>query len=171
MPRSPHSARFEALYREYYSLVLSTCERRTDDREAAEELAQDVFRVAWQRISEGTEVDLAWLYVTARNMVGNEYRRRERATALAEKASADLAASSQREYGAGDEVREAMSHLSDQDRELLAMAYWDELSGAEMAQILGVREGTIRVRLTRARAQLRALLDASGGDGDVRADG
>ncbi len=149
--------RFRAVFEEHYSLILVTCRRRLSDAEAAEDAAAEVFRIAWQKMSAGkTAVDLPWLYRTARNVVGNEYRRRTRSQALVEKAG--LAASivgHDAPDGEQQEVRDALSRIKKADRELLFMAYWEELSVAEMASILRVREQTLRMRLTRARQAVR----------------
>lgn len=51
----------------------------------AEELAADVFRVAWQKWDEASSVDVAWLFTVARNLLGNAYRSHRRQVALHER--------------------------------------------------------------------------------------
>jgi RNA polymerase sigma-70 factor (ECF subfamily) len=53
-----------------------------------------------------------------------------------------------------------MEELSSSDRELIRMAYWEDLSRDEIAEILGCSAVTVRVRLLRARNRLDALLKA-----------
>ena len=77
---------FAALHREHRERVFSFIHRRVSSREAAEELTNDVFRIAWQRNPDPAEVTPAWLLTVARNVIGNEYRRMERAEHLMRRA-------------------------------------------------------------------------------------
>lgn len=155
MTRNDDAKRFAAFYREHYSPILSTCVRRLNDRDAAEDAAAEVFRVAWQRFPEQKDPSLAWLYAVARNVVGNEYRRRSRARALQDRLEQRAAEAPADD---GEEVRAAMVTLRQSDRELLFMAYWEGLHGDEIAKVLGISVSSARVRLTRARQAMRRAL-------------
>lgn len=149
------AARFAAFYREHYSLILTTCMRRLGNRATAEDAAADVFRVAWQRFPEQKDPSLAWLYVVVHNVVGNEYRRSSRARALRDRLEQVGVDSADED---GTDVREAMALLRPLDRELLYMAYWERLSGHEIAEILRISVPAVWVRLSRAREALRGVL-------------
>lgn len=158
------AARFSALYSAHYSLILATCYRRLGNRAAAEDVAQEVFRIAWQRYPE-EDLSLAWLYATARNVIGNEYRR----TAKAGAAQRFLELSEIVGDSADEaEVRAALRELRPEDRELMYMAYWEDLGAQEIARLLDIKAGAVWVRLTRARAKLRDLLTAMPDEGGCR---
>jgi RNA polymerase sigma factor (sigma-70 family) len=53
------------------------------------------------------------------------------------------------------DLRRALRRMDGQDRRLLILHYWQDLSNSELAKQLGVAEVTVRVRLHRARRQLR----------------
>lgn len=53
----------------------------------------------------------------------------------------------------------AMSELGDEDRELLLLISWEELSPGEAARVLGISSLAARSRLHRARRRLRTLLE------------
>jgi RNA polymerase sigma-70 factor, ECF subfamily len=55
------------------------------------------------------------------------------------------------------DLHAALGELSDRDRRLLEMRYQEDLTQATIAQRLGIPEGTVKVRLHRARAKLRLL--------------
>ena len=55
-------------------------------------------------------------------------------------------------------VEQALGALGEGDRRLLSMRYGEDLTQAEVARRLGVPEGTVKVRLHRARRRLRGLL-------------
>jgi RNA polymerase sigma-70 factor (ECF subfamily) len=52
-------------------------------------------------------------------------------------------------------LHEALARISLEHRIALELAYWEELSGPEIAEILGITENTVRSRLARAREALR----------------
>ncbi len=122
--------------------------------ELAEELAADVFRVVWQKWHDQPHADIAWLLTVARNLIGNAYRSRDRLVAL----QAKLRSSAELRSGAESEdlaVHDAMAALRDSERDILQLAYWDELSVAEIAGVLQCSEAAAKVRLHRARAAFR----------------
>lgn len=59
------------------------------------------------------------------------------------------------------EVEQLVGGLSVADRELLALRYEHDLSQPEVARMLGIPEGTVKIRLHRLRGRLRKALDAS----------
>ena len=59
-------------------------------------------------------------------------------------------------------VLHALRHLAIDHQVLLELFYWEQLSGPELAEVLGVAEGTIRTRLRRARQLLAAEIEAVG---------
>jgi RNA polymerase sigma-70 factor (ECF subfamily) len=61
-------------------------------------------------------------------------------------------------------VQTALDRLAPRDREILVMRHLEEMSAADIAAILGISEGAVRVRLLRALARLRALLDDGGSE-------
>lgn len=153
------AAAFAVVYREWYPLILTTCERRLGDLAAAEDAAAEVFRIAWQRFAD-VEPTLPWVYGIARNVVGTEYRRTTRLAALVQRSEGEsLIAAQLPDDPRSLEVRLALAHLRPADRELLFMTYWEDLAPAEVADILGIPVASVWMRLTRARAALRKQLD------------
>ena len=61
--------------------------------------------------------------------------------------------------GEAAEVLRAMAGLGDEDRELLLLVSWEELSPSEASKVLGISALAARSRLHRARRRLRALLE------------
>jgi RNA polymerase sigma-70 factor (ECF subfamily) len=58
---------------------------------------------------------------------------------------------------AQERVRDALRRLRERDRELLTLRYLEQLSTRELAAVLGVSEGAVKVRHLRALERLRAL--------------
>ena len=143
---------FEELHSCYQQKVLNFIRRRISSEETAQELTADVFRIAWQKYSEVPEASLPWLLSVARNVIGNAYQARQRARELQER----LVEAERIKARAGLEPQpsgraEALDLLREKEREILILAYWDDLSLRDIAIILGCSESTAGVRLYRAR--------------------
>ena len=124
---------------------------RISDRHRAEELAADVFRIAWEK-ELAEPPGIGWLLATARNVLGNEYKGRRRRQELVERLKEDVRS---HDPESNDEERAAvadvLARLRERDREVLMLSYWDELTTAELAQTLGCSASAAAVRLHRAR--------------------
>lgn len=156
----PHES-FTGFYQRYYRLVLTIAHQRLGSFWDAEDATAEVFRIAWRQHQAGVTPTLPWLYQVLRNVVGNEYRRRDRTDTHTRRLddSDDPAPSVARDDVI--DLRRRLAQLPEPDRELLYMAYWEDLSRAEIGQILGCSAATVRVRLLRARSKLRAALDGA----------
>lgn len=157
---------FAVFYRRYYRLVLTIAEQRLSGSSDAEDITAEVFRIAWKHDADGHELSLPWLYQVLRNRIGSEYRRIHRNGRLVESASTLLLTNIVTTPDDDDAaaVRQAINALPHDDRELIYMAYWEDLSGPEIAAILGCAAVTVRVRLLRARRKLKMILETA----DVR---
>ena len=56
-------------------------------------------------------------------------------------------------------VRQALGRLTERDREVLVLRYLEQLSPAEAADVLGIKEGALKTRQTRALVRLGELLN------------
>lgn len=125
----------------------------------AEDIAQDALLRAWRRRSTLRDSDRRnqWLATIVRNEAFRQHAR----------VRPDLTAAIEFHEGAEDEqvlaaveladLHAALELLSKCDRELLEMKYEEDLTQATIARRLGIPEGTVKVRLHRARNKLRVL--------------
>lgn len=150
---------FIALYKDSYPRIHRFVLRRIDDSELAQELASDVFRVAWQKWDGASATESSWLFTVARNLIGNAYRGRDRQRALQEKLTASVGGV-QAAIGEYEAVENALAALREKDRDILQLAYWDDLTIAEIAQVLACSQSAAKVRLHRAREAFRKHLPA-----------
>jgi RNA polymerase sigma-70 factor (ECF subfamily) len=155
------SKRFTRFYREHYGRVLSTCRRRVDEQDAAEDVASEVFRIAWQRFRADDDPSISWLYTVTRNVVGSEYRRRARSRNLQRRLEA-LARVDHESLRSAEPsaLIDAVRSLRASDQNLLYWFYWEGRSAADIGRVLKVSEGALWVKLSRARATLRKSLDS-----------
>lgn len=142
---------------------------RLAGREAAEDVACDVFLAAFRtrdRFDSSRGSVRSWLYGIASNLLRRRFRSDERARRAFSRVFDDrLAVEETTVVDDADElrielvqVRRAISELRAVDREIIVLAVWEELTYAEIASALEIPVGTVRSRLSRARARLRELM-------------
>jgi RNA polymerase sigma factor (sigma-70 family) len=159
------TAAYEEIVRRYQQLAFRTAYVITGSASEAEDAAQDGFVKAFRalnRFRPGAP-PRPWLL----RIVANEARNRVRSTQrrlglelrLAEGFRPGDAAPSPEAASVAAEDRsrllELVNALGQEDREVIASRYFLELSGDETAAALGIPEGTVKSRLSRALARLR----------------
>jgi RNA polymerase sigma-70 factor, ECF subfamily len=157
---------FEVLYRRYARPVFALALRRLGDRGRAEDAVQETFTSVWRsagsyRLERGPGAP--WLYAVARNAIVD--RRRSRAeppTEVPETASPDAEPAERAEASwTAWRVHRALAELPENERTVLELAYWSELSQSEIAEFLDIPLGTVK---TRTRTALARLADALEGE-------
>jgi RNA polymerase sigma-70 factor (ECF subfamily) len=152
------------LYDAHAPRVYSLVYRLSGDAEKARELTQDTFIRAFSRLSQfrGDATLSTWLHRIAVTIVSNSRRREIR---FRREVSLDEARSVAMDGPASDpdlreSIERAVEGLSEVYRTTLIMHDVEGYTHAEIAEVLGVPEGTCKSRLSVARAQLREALAA-----------
>ena len=149
------SAAAERLLRAHGDSVLRCAYAYLRNRSDAEDVVQDTF-LAYLRAApslDGPEHEKAWLLRVAANISKNrlKYNSRRRTDELAE----GLAAEEREDLSF---VWEAVKSLPVKQRECVHLYYAEGFSTAEIAEILGRSESSVRSNLTRGRERLREIL-------------
>jgi RNA polymerase sigma-70 factor (ECF subfamily) len=157
---------FGLLFDRHARAIYNYCFRRVGSWAVAEDLVSIVFLEAWRRRSKPRPgKELAWLYGIATNVVRNRRRAERRyAAALTRVPSPESVPTFEGDSDArlDDEglmarALELLTRLPRREQEVFALCAWSELSYEDAAVALGVPVGTVRSRLSRARARLREL--------------
>lgn len=164
---------FVRLVAAYANTVGAIAVAASRDLDAAQDVAQEVFLVAWRDLRKlrNPASFLPWLRQIARNRA-RQWRRDQRLGRRARDADEALAAAvsphpTPHEALALDGrrrmVREVVDELPDDVREVIALFYLEGRSVRQVADLLGIAEPAVRKRLSRARAAIREeLLDRFG---------
>lgn len=142
---------FSTFYRNLYESALHFVIYRADGADC-EALVADAFLVAWQHYQRVGSVSRGWFYGVLRNKIGDFYRSARRREVPAE--ILDTRQSPDDQTSRCDDhldVVRVLQSLPLIHSEPLVLVYWCDLSAAEAAGVLGVREGSFRVRLHRAK--------------------
>jgi RNA polymerase sigma factor (sigma-70 family) len=163
---------FGVLFELHADAIYNYCFRRIGDWATAEDLLSVVFLEAWRRRDKELAPDkvLPWLYGIATNVVRNQRRSRRRfAAALRrlprpddERTTADAVAQRLDDEPEMQRVLTLLGRLPRREQEVFVLCAWSELSYDDAAVALGIPIGTVRSRLSRARARLRELAPSFG---------
>jgi RNA polymerase sigma-70 factor (ECF subfamily) len=155
--------RFSQVYEEHVWRVYGFLAYRLGSRESAEDLTQATFERAlraWSRYDPRRGPVGPWLLSIAGNLL-IDHRRRDRSTPYAEidERLLPTAPGPDEQPGASDELIDALSQLGEREREVVALRYGGDLSGPEIAALLGLTVGNVQQINSRALRRLRGLLE------------
>src|ERR1700744_6297124 len=152
---------FRTLYERHAGWLAIRLARRCDDRDLVADAIQDTFVAVWQK-PQGFRGDgdvAAWLWGIAIRRLVSRLRRRPDVVALARPPGPVPAAEDQVllsvEYG---DLGPALAKLSPEMRAVIQATVLDGLTAAEAARLLQMPVGSVKTRLHRAKAHLRAAL-------------
>lgn len=163
---------FAILFERHAKLIFNYCFRRIADRETAKEMLQVVFLEAWRRRNKELPPDkvLPSLYGIVTNVLRNQRRSERRlGTALRRlppaQAEPDFAESADEHLDYERQARTAIGRLQalpKREQDVFVLCVGMELAYDDAAFALGIPIGTVRSRLSSARARLAELDSASG---------
>ena len=136
------------------------------DAHLAEELAQEALIRAGDRWPKVRLLDspLGWTFRVGANLAASSFRRRgaER-RALDRMGSGGRADARDADGGDAVAVRQALAGLPDRQRRVVVMRYYLDLSADQVAEVMGIRAGAVRMLSHRALAHLRSELAENDG--------
>ena len=154
---------FDRLYRATSDDVLAYLVRRSQSREDARDALAETYAAAWRKLDSLPEGERArlWLFGAARN----ELRKTASRLRADDNLGATLAGDAHLLWEPGPEaddgaeaIHEALASLSPLNREIVTLTAWEGLTPREIAVVLGLSANVVRIRLHRARSDVRTLL-------------
>lgn len=159
-------------YRRWGALLFTLALRKLGDPEEAKDVTQQVFVGAW-RGRENYDPKRgslkAWLMGVTHKKVADQLTRRSRHLRDVEAVTAQAAASSHQQDGAADSVldfvllTDELEKLPEQQRTVLKMAFYEDLTQAQIAQRTGLPLGTVKSNTRRGLLRMKNRLEVDGG--------
>jgi len=152
---------FEGIVRRWQGPLINMAWRYCRDRGRAEELAQEAFLRAWRGLAQWRRESSfsTWLFALAANVFRSDLKRFPAVDLPLESAPEPSGAASQHNALAAqlnaESVRRAVLALPHRYREPVVLFYFHEMDVAAAARTMRLPEGTVKARLSRARALLR----------------
>lgn len=154
---------FSRLVDRHYDRCARIAMRILGNREDAEEAIQDAFLRAFRGLGsyQDRERFSAWLtriLINQCRTIRARQERRDEVFSHLELADAELFADAECAESAWPDLERALSQLPADQREAVVLRYADDLTYEEMARVTGAGESALKMRVQRAFARLRALL-------------
>lgn len=162
---------FEELHRRLSTLLFTSAYGILNNREAAEDVTQDVFLQIWEKAPtyDPTRGKAAtWALTLARNKAIDRLRATQRRARLREEAGKEK--STEQHFDDKDSLQTALTHersaallavmdkLTPDQREAICLAYFEDMPYPQVARALSAPLGTVKARIRRGMQRLRELL-------------
>jgi RNA polymerase sigma-70 factor (ECF subfamily) len=163
---------FAAIYDRHSPVLLALGRRMLRSATEAQDLLQDVFMEAWERVSEydaGKASVRTWLLVRLRSRALDRMAlavNRRRASEPERTRAEALATAKGEDHEQRLAVQQALAELDEDVRGTLELSYFEGMTSTEIAERMGTPLGTVKSRLARGLARLQRVLDEHGGEGD-----
>jgi len=162
-------AAFEVLFRRYFEGVYRYLVRVVRNDAMAEEIANETLIDVWRGAAKfrGDSKVSTWIFSIAHNKAVSELRKKRLAYDSLDQgievADDDDPADSTAEMDeAAAILRRCMDRLSPAHREVMELAYYQEMSIAEVSDVMSVPSNTVKTRMFHGRKQLRACVEGAG---------
>jgi RNA polymerase sigma-70 factor (ECF subfamily) len=154
---------FVELYDTHADAIFRFCYFKTGDREVAKDLAQDTFIKVFNYL-KNSEVQNArsFIYITAKNTVIDYWRKKKSVveSQLPEGFFESIAEKDNTENDIDYSIfLSLLDELPSSDRDVIILRFIEDMSSKDMAELLGERENTVLVRISRAKEKLKNLFD------------
>ena len=161
---------YAILVGKYQAYVFTLAMRYVNDRELAEELAQDVFVKAYRYLADfkGNSKFSTWLYTIVNSTCLSHLRKKkdetilleeEKMISLSDNTSGEHPSNKLEQKTQQQLLENAMKHLPETDAQLLSLFYQGEQSIDEVGMVMGLTATNVKVRLFRARQKLKEILE------------
>jgi RNA polymerase sigma factor (sigma-70 family) len=153
--------KFKKYYDDYFDRIYRFIYYKTQHKETAEDLTSTVFTKAYDNLDKydpSKSSFSTWLYRIARNSVIDHYRTKKHNIDILDVWDLRTDYDIERDFknqSILDEVMEAMEDINKEHREIIIMRLWDNLSYAEIAQIIGKSETNCRMIFSRSIGKLK----------------
>lgn len=153
------------IYKKYFHKLYRYCKFNTKSDEHAKDICQESFVKAWKKIkdfkTEGQWSIQAFLFTIARNLIIDATRRKKEFS-LEEYEDLPSSQDLYEEVDRQEEikrVRNVLSKLDDLERQIILLRYFEEMPSAEVAHVLGVNDGALRVRTFRVMQKMKDIFE------------
>jgi RNA polymerase sigma-70 factor (ECF subfamily) len=158
----------QVLFARHHTRIYRFILRVVGEAATADDLTSDIFLAVWRKAYrfERRSAASTWLLAIAHHKAIAELRRRRDPLPYGEDApTSDSQDDPQTMFAAkrrGEILRNCLTRLSREHREIVDLVYYHEKSVPEVAEIVGIPRNTVKTRMFYARAKLAQLLAAHG---------
>ena len=152
---------FAELYEESFSLVYNYMYSRTLDAALTEDVCAEAYTKAWRNFAKfdpSRAKFSTWVITIARNVLTSHFRVMRDTTPVDDVAESLFATADNDSLLTNDQVEGLLSTLTEEERELVNLRYWQEMSPTQISEITGMNASTVRTKLHRAVEHMRRAM-------------
>ncbi len=156
---------FSKLYNEYYKKIYRYCVINIFRTELAQDICQETFIKAWKSLHsfslEKGGTFQAYLFKIARNLI-IDLSRKKKEFSLASYVDIETYEHFEEKLDRENDIEKvkiALAKLEEKDRQIIILRYFEDLQHNEVAKIIGIKEGALRVRTIRVLQKLKHIIE------------
>lgn len=156
---------FGQIYNLFYRRIFRYCQFNLGDSNLSQDLCQETFLRAWKALhsfswQKGGSFQ-AFLYKIARNLI-IDFSRKKKEFPLKDyqeiQSSEKLDEKTDKEFDK-ERLNKALLQLKRNERQIIVLRYFEDMTIFEVAKVTGLREGALRVRVHRILKKLKEILE------------
>lgn len=153
---------FARIYETWYTELFRFVRGRVSRAEDAEDITQNVFVKLYTAIKEQriTHLSKSFFFTMARQILIDHYRRRSTHDIISDETVLEHGDTHEEGllYGDNIDIENILTKLSEEERELIALRYWNDLSTEEIATIINKKPDAVRQALSRIIKKMKTYL-------------
>lgn len=154
---------FDELYKKYFPLMNRFVYHKVSEEEVRRDIVANVFFKALKNIHKFKYLYKGslsgWLYRIAINEVTDYYRKNGRKKKLVDEVKLNQVSIFSEDIEINyDVLKIALKQLNEKDQNVIILRYFEKLSNLEIAEILGKKEGAVKVQVHRAMQKLKTII-------------
>ena len=150
------------IYADYHGKVIRYIMTRVQRRAEAEDLCEDVFEKVLKKIDgfDDTKASVStWIFTITRNTLIDYFRRFRPSDEIDEGMPSDMSVEApMRERETLDELADALNKLDQEMRDIIVLLYYDKKPMTEIAQLMGLSYGVVKLRHQKALLMLKQYM-------------
>ncbi len=150
------------LYADYHGKVMRYIMTRVQRRAEAEDLCEDVFEKVLKKIDDFDETKASvstWIFTITRNTLIDHFRKFRPSDEIDEEMPSDMSVEAPMlEKETLDELADALNKLDQEMRDIIVLLYYDKKPMTEIAQLMGLSYGVVKLRHQKALLMLRQYM-------------
>lgn len=154
---------FDELYKKYFPLMNRFIYHKVSEEEVRRDIVSNVFFKAMKNLYRFKYLYKGafsgWLYRIAINEVTDYYRKNGRSRKLTDEVKLNQDSIFSEDIVINyDTLREGLKKLSEKDQNVIILRYFEKLSNKEVGEVLGKKEGAVKVQVHRAMQKLKTIM-------------
>ncbi|MCR4621584.1 MAG: sigma-70 family RNA polymerase sigma factor [Clostridiales bacterium] len=150
------------IYATYSGKVMRYIMTRVQRRAEAEDLCEDVFEKVLRRINDFDETKASvstWIFTITRNTLIDHFRKFRPSEEISEEIPSDMSVETPMlERETLDELADALNRLDQEQRDIIVMLYYDKKPMTEIARLMNLSYGAVKIRHQKALSALRQYM-------------